>query len=164
MSEGAPGPWRAAIRAAARDGRERLPDELDQAVAGTDLGAGTRSWWWAPANGLQWLTLLAAVVGAGWLGVLAVLGYLQLPVPDVPRVEGWPLPTLLLAGGALAGALLGVLLSPLGALGARRRAARARRRLAEAVGAVADREVVEPVRAQIARHGAFSAALTRARE
>ncbi len=28
-----------------------------------------------------------------WLVVLAGLGYLQLPVPEVPRVEGWPVPT-----------------------------------------------------------------------
>ena len=163
-SEGAPGPWRAAIRAAGRAGRDRLPDELDQAVARTDLGAARRSWWWVPANILQWLALLTALGGVGWLGVLAVLGYLQLPVPEVPRVEGWPLPTLALLGGILAGIVLALALAPVVAFGARRRAARARRHLSGAVAAVAEREVVEPVRAEIARHAAFSAALERARK
>ncbi|GAB4099622.1 GTPase [Sinomonas halotolerans] len=162
-SEGAPGPWRAAIRAAARDGREGLPDALDQAVASTDLGARRRSWWWGLANVLQWLALVTALGGAAWLGVLALLGYLQLPVPAAPRVEDWPVPTLMIAGGGLLGIVLGLALAPVAALGARRRAARARRRLAEAVRAVAEREVAAPVVEQVARCEAFSAALARAR-
>ena len=106
-SAGAPGPWRAAIRGAAREGRERLPDALDQAIAGTDLMAARKSWWWGVFNVVQWLALLTVLGGLGWLGVLAGLGYLQLPVPDVPRVEGWPVPTLMIAGGAVLGDLPG---------------------------------------------------------
>ena len=85
-SDGAPGPWRAAIRGAARDGREQLPDALDQAIAGTDLKAAQTSWWWALFNTIQWLALLrhwAAL--AGW-AFWPVLGYLQMPVPEAPRV------------------------------------------------------------------------------
>jgi energy-coupling factor transporter ATP-binding protein EcfA2 len=162
-SEGAPSPWRALVRAAGREGRERLPDALDQAVAGADLGADRRSWWWFPANALQWLALLTALAGAAWLLVLAVVGYLQLPVPEVPRAQGWPLPTLLLVGGMLLGIVLALVLAPVAALSARRRAARARRRLTAAVRAVADAEVVAPVQEAIERYARFAAAVGQAR-
>lgn len=122
-SNGAPAPWRAAIRFAGRDGRDRLPDALDQAVAEADLGAGKRAWWWPGANVLQWLALLTALGGAGWLDVLALLGYLQMPVPAVPRVQGWPVPTLMIVGGVLLGIVLALVLAPVAALSARRRAA-----------------------------------------
>lgn len=162
-SEGASGPWRAVIRSAARDGRERLPDALDQAVAGTDLGAGGRSWWWPLANVLQWLALLTALGGAGWLGVVAVIGYLQMPVPEVPRVQGWPIPTLMVIGGILLGIALALVLAPFAALSARRRAARVRRKLTSSVRAVAETEVVVPVQEAIERRTRFAAAVVRAR-
>jgi hypothetical protein len=158
-SDGAPGPWQATIRAAARQGRDRLPDALDQAIAGADLAADRKSWWWGAFNVIQWLALLAAVAGLGWLGVLAGLGYLQLPVPQVPRVEGWPIPTLMIAGGAALGILLAVTAKFISAGVAKRRGARARKRLNTAVAEVADRLVVEPVEAEVRRLAAFNAAL-----
>ncbi|WP_430295430.1 GTPase [Sinomonas sp. B1-1] len=158
-SEGAPGPWRALIRSAAREGRDRLSDALDLAVAGTDLGARRRAWWWGLANAVQWLALVTAVGGLVWLGAFAGLGFLQLPVPETPRVEGWPVPTLLIVAGIVTGLALSVLLAPFAALSARRRAAKARRRLTEAVRSVAQREVVDPVREAIGRHAGFVAAL-----
>jgi GTP-binding protein EngB required for normal cell division len=161
-SEGAPGPWRAAIRNAARTGRDRLPDALDQAIAGTDLGANRRAWWWGAFNVVQWLALLTLVGGLGWLGVLAGLGYLQLPVPAVPRVEGWPVPTLMIALGLALGILLAVTGRLIAAGAARARAARARRRLNSAVAAAAQELVVAPVAEEIARLAAFNKALKKA--
>lgn len=158
-SEGAPGPWRASIRNAARQGRDRLPDALDQAIAGTDVKAGRKSWWWGVFNVVQWLALLTAVGGLGWLAVLAVLGYLQLPVPEVPRVEGWPLPTLMIAGGAALGVLLAITAKFITAGAARARAGSARKRLKAAVTQVAGEHVVEPVETEIGRLKAFNAAL-----
>lgn len=158
-SGGAPGPWRASIRAAARMGRDRLPDALDRAIAGADLGASRKSWWWSAFNVVQWLALLTAVAGLGWLGVLAGLGYLQLPVPQVPRVEGWPVPTLMIAGGAALGVLLAVTAKFISAGVAKRRGRRARKRLNAAVADVAGRLVVEPVEAEIRRLEAFNAAV-----
>lgn len=162
-SEGAPGPWRSAIRGAAREGRDRLPDALDQAIAGTELSAGKKSWWWPIFNIVQWLALLAVLGGFGWLGLLAVLGYLQLPVPDVPRVEGWPLPTLMIAGGLVLGIFLAVTGRFIAAAAASLRASAARKRLKSAVAAVAERLVVEPVKAEVSRLQAFTAALSAAR-
>lgn len=161
-SDGAPGPWRAAIRNAARAGRDRLPDALDQAIAGTDLGANRRAWWWGVFNVVQWLALLTLVGGLGWLGVLAGLGYLRLPVPAVPHVEGWPVPTLMIALGLALGILLAVTGRFIAAGAARARAARARRRLNSAVAAAAQELVVAPVEAEIARLAAFNKALKKA--
>jgi GTPase Era involved in 16S rRNA processing len=161
-SAGAPGPWRAAIRGAAREGRERLPDALDQAIAGTDLAANRKSWWWAVFNVVQWLALLTVLGGLGWLGVLAALGYFQMPVPEVPRVEGWPIPTLMIAGGVVLGLFLAITGRFIAAAAANARAARARKRLNAAVAAVAQELVVEPVELEVSRQAAFDAALRKA--
>ena len=55
---------------------------------------------------LQWLLFVAALAGAVWLGVLAVMAYLQVSTPDPPSSGGLPLPTALLLGGVAAGILL----------------------------------------------------------
>jgi len=158
-SDGAPGPWRAVIRAAAREGREQLPDALDQAIAGTDLKAGRGSWWWTAFNVIQWLGLLTALGGLGWLGVLAALAYFQLPVPEVPRVQGWPVPTVLVAGGVLLGIVLALAAKFIAGAAARSRAAAARRRLRASVAAVAEELVVDPVELEVSRLRSFNAAL-----
>ncbi|QOT16651.1 GTPase [Paenarthrobacter sp. YJN-5] len=159
VSEGAPGPWRAAIRSAAREGREQLPDALDQAIATTDLKASTRPLWWGIFNALQWLAFLLALGGLGWLGVLAVLGYFQMPVPEVPRTEGWPWPTLMVAGGVVLGLVLAVAGRVLGGWAARIRARGVARRLNSAVAEVAGQRIVEPVKAGIGKLKSFNAAL-----
>jgi hypothetical protein len=158
-SEGAPGPWRAAIRGAAREGRDALPDALDQAIAGTDLMTFRKSWWWGMFNVVQWLALAVVVGGLGWLGVLAGLAYLQLPVPEVPRAEGWPLPTLMIAGGVVLGIFLALTGKFIGAGAARARAAKARKRLRAAVREVAGDLVVEPVEIEVSRLSSFNTAL-----
>lgn len=158
-STGAPGPWRAAIRSAAREGRDQLPDALDQAIAGTELLAGRKSWWWGFFNVVQWLALLAALGGLAWLGALAGLGYLQLPVPEVPRVEGWPVPTLMIAGGVVLGIVLAIAAKFIAGAAAGLRAAAARKKLNAAVAGVADRLVVEPVEVEVSRLKSFNAAL-----
>ena len=158
-SDGAPGPWRAVIRSAAREGRDRLPDAVDQAIAATDLSAGRKSWWWGGFNAVQWLALVTALAGFAWLGVLAALGYLQLPVPEVPRVQGWPVPTVLIGGGVLLGILLAVAARFIARAAATSRGAVARKRLQSAVAVVAQDLVVDPVELEISRLASFNAAL-----
>ena len=162
-SGGAPGPWRASIRAAARSNRQGLPDALDQAVAGTDLKANEVAWWWPVFSLIQWLALVVAVGGLAWLGVLAVLGYFQFPVPVTPRVEGWPLPTLMVLSGVLLGILLALTSKFLALAGAKGRAKQARRRLRDSVADVSKSLVEEPVLAEIAHYRAFQQALSAAR-
>ncbi|MDI3330492.1 MAG: 50S ribosome-binding GTPase [Micrococcus sp.] len=161
-SEGAPDSWRNSIRRAARSHAEQLPDDLDQAITSTDLKAGTTSWWWHLVNVLQWLALLAAVAGLAWLGVLALAAYFQFALPPAPDVEGFPIPTLMVAGGLAFGILLALLAAPLVRLGARSRARRARRRLRAGIADVATQRVGDPVRQEIARYGRFREALAAA--
>jgi hypothetical protein len=107
---------------------------------------------------------VVALAGALWLLALVVLGFFQLDeVVPLPRVEGVPLPTLLVIGGLLAGALLAFVSRPLVGLRARRRARAAGRRLRAAIDAVAEEEVLAPmldVRADAAR---FRTAVEKAR-
>ncbi|WP_442784750.1 hypothetical protein [Arthrobacter sp. CG_A4] len=147
------------IRGAAREGKEQLPNALDQAIASTELKAGITAWWWTPFNILQWLALLTALGGFAWLGVLAALGYLQLPVPEVPLVQGWPVPTVMIAGGTLLGIVLAILAKFIAGAAARARGAAARKRLKAAVAAVAEKLVVEPVELEVSRLASFNTAL-----
>lgn len=162
-SGGAPEAWRGSIRRAARASAPTLPDALDQAIARTDIGAGKGSWWWPVVGAVQWIALATALAGAGWLGVLFVLGYLQLDVPEAPAVEGFPVPTLMVAGGVLLGVVLALATGLVARLAARARAAAARRKLRAAVADVAMARVVAPVVNEIDRYNRFRAAVKAAR-
>lgn len=154
----APDPWHTSIRDAARSTSHELTDALDTAVTRTNLETGRRSWWGMVAL-LQWLALAALAGGLAWLGVLAVLGFLQLPVIDIPRVDGFPVPTLLILGGALAGMLLGVIAALFARWGAARRAGRVRRRLLASCAQVAEDVVVQPVQDEVERCNSFRSAV-----
>jgi GTP-binding protein EngB required for normal cell division len=161
--DGLPQAWRDDLRRTAELSEERLAGQLDRAVAGADLGPERTPLWQRAVGGLQWLLLLVALAGALWLLGLVVLGWLQLAdVIPLPRVQGLPLPTLLLVCGLLAGFLLAVVARPLVDLGARRRGRSARRRLTERVGEVADAEVLEPLADAREDHRRFCASVTRA--
>jgi hypothetical protein len=107
---------------------------------------------------------LVALAGALWLVALVALGLLQLDdVLPLPRVQGIPLPTLLLAAGLLGGFLLAVLARPLVRMRARRRGRAADRRLRAAVADVAEDEVFGPM-AEVRNDAArFCAAVATAR-
>jgi energy-coupling factor transporter ATP-binding protein EcfA2 len=160
---GLPQAWRDDLRRTAEFSEERLTGQLDRAVAGTDLGPDRTPLWQRGVGALQWLLLVVALAGALWLLGLVALGWLQLDdVVPLPRVQGIPLPTLLLVGGLLAGALLALVARPLVGLGARRRGRAVRRRLTERVQDVADAEVLEPLEGTREDHQRFCAAVTRA--
>lgn len=157
-SEGLAEPWRAGVRAAGRDALDTLPAALDLAIARTPLPTRS-SWWWVPFGILQWLSIAAALVGVGWMLLLALLPAVALLLPPVPRVQGWPLTTLLLIGGVLLGILLGLAGAGLGAISGRRRSRTARKALLAQVMVVAQEHVVHPVAEEIARSARFAAAL-----
>ncbi|MCU1673195.1 MAG: putative transporter [Frankiales bacterium] len=161
--DGLPQAWRDDLRRTVEAREERLPDRLDRAIAGTDLGPDEPPAWTALVGGLQWLLLATALVGALWLLALVALGYLQLDdVLPLPRVQGIPLPTLLLGAGLLAGLLLAVLTRPFVRAGARRRGRQARRRLDAVVAEVVQSELLGPVEEARAAHDRFCATLARA--
>lgn len=162
-AHGLPGPWAAAVRQAARSRSQDLADAVDRAVATTSAGATRRPRWWRAVNILQWALLATAAAGAVWLGVLFGMDYLRLPQPPLPTVYEVPWPTVLLAGGALAGVLI-ALLSRLAAwAGGARRARRTARALRTAIGQVGKEHVLEPVEAELDRYARFTEALKLAR-
>ncbi|MGA5764687.1 GTPase [Nonomuraea bangladeshensis] len=160
---GLPGPWATAVRHAARSHATELMDAVDRAIATASLDATRRPRWWSAVNALQWLVFAAMLAGALWLGVLFGMDYLRLPQPPLPTAGPVPWPTVLLAGGALAGVLVALLSRLLAWLGGRRRARRTGRALRTAIAEVSDQLVLEPVRAELDRHARFTEALRLAR-
>ncbi|GAB2748828.1 GTPase [Nocardioides pakistanensis] len=141
--------WASAVRRASVSRFDDLGDALDRAVGTTDLGVARTPIWWQLVRGLQWALFLTALAGGLWLGGLAVMGYLQMPEPETPDYRGFPVPTLMLLGGALAGVLLAMLSRVFTAVAARRKARSADRRLRAAIGEVTEDLVIEPIEAEI---------------
>ncbi|GAA3151630.1 hypothetical protein GCM10010486_16780 [Nonomuraea roseoviolacea subsp. carminata] len=162
-ASGLPGPWEAAVRRAARARSGELADAVDRAVGRTSVQATRPPRWWKAVGAVQWLVFATMVVGALWLGVLFGLDYLRLPELPVPTLGVVPWPTVLLAGGALAGVLV-ALLSRLAAwVGGRRRARRTAKAMRAAVGEVSAEYVLGPVEAEIDAYARFRDAVERAR-
>ncbi|HHV22064.1 MAG TPA: ABC transporter [Propionibacterium sp.] len=151
-AEGLTRGWALAVRDASRTHQDALPDQLDRAIATTDLGVDRDHGWWTFVKVLQWLLIACVVGGFLWLGVAFVLLYFQLP--PLPDLSWWglPAPTVLVAGGALAGVLLG-LFSRIGVeVGARRAERRARAELVSSIATVTREKVVLPINAELDRH------------
>ncbi|WP_210502653.1 YfjP family GTPase [Nocardioides xinjiangensis] len=152
VGEGMAPSWAAAVRAASVSRLPDLGDRLDRAVATTDLGATRIPVWANLVRVLQYVLILSAVVGAGWLALLALGSYARLPEPPTPEVAGFPLPTLLLLGGILLGLLLALVSRWLVAATARKRARTADKRLRDAISEVSAELVVAPIQAEIASY------------
>ena len=148
-AEGLPRPWPRLVRDAALEGEERLPDRLDRAVAAADLHV-SRPRWWRLAGGLQRVLSFAVLLGAVWLLVLGVLGYLRIDeVVPLPELYGVPIPTWLLLGGAAAGIVLAFLTRLVNRAGANRRARAAGRSLRARIEEVTEELVVAPVEREL---------------
>ncbi|WP_134740921.1 YfjP family GTPase [Nocardioides sp. 503] len=145
-------PWAEAVRRASTSRLPDLNDRLDRAVGGTDLGVEKMPWWAGAVRAVQWVLIIAALLGGVWLAALAVLGYLRVSEPGTPDVGPLALPTLLLLGGILLGVLLALGCRWLVAVTARRKAHAADQRLRAAVHEVADELVVRPVAAELAAY------------
>lgn len=157
---GAPDAWTLAARSAVD--RAALPDALDQAVVASAPAGERDPRWWRAVGVAQWALLSVAAVGGLWLGVLAALAYLRLPEPVTPTWGEVPWPTVLALGGLALGVLLALVARVLAGVGARRRAARVRRRLRSGVRDVAERLVVRPATEELTAWSACRAAAERA--
>ena len=162
VSTGLARPWAEAIRRASLSRLHDLGDRLDAALSDTDLGATRVPAWAGAVRLLQWVLILGALAGAGWLGALALMGYLRMPQPDTPDVGPFPLPTLLLIGGVALGLLRARVCRFLGAATARRRAKVADRRLRDAVRTVSEELVIAPVAAELQAYTTVRTGLTQA--
>jgi len=162
VSGGLPLGWAQAVRQASLAQADQLSEELDRAVATTDLDVQRPRPWWMVVRVLQWLLIAVALVGLVWLASAPLLRFFQLPAFPSVRWHGVVVPTALLVGALVAGIVLG-LLARLGVeASARRQAARAQARLTTAIDGVAQTCVVQPVTAELERYSAFVAALARA--
>ena len=78
-------------------------------------------------------------------------------------MQGWPVPTVMIAGGVLLGIVLAIAAKSIAGAAARARGAAARKRLKAAVAAVAEELVVEPVEREVSRLASFNRAVAAAR-
>lgn len=154
--------WASAVRSASVSRLPDLGDRLDRAVSATDLGATRIPAWAGVVRVLQYLLIVSAVVGAGWLALLALGSYARLPEPPTPEVGAFALPTLLLVGGILLGLLLALVCRWLVAVTARNRARAADKRLRDAISEVSAELVVAPIEAELASYAAVREGLTAA--
>jgi predicted GTPase len=152
VTDGMSPPWALAVRRGSVSHLSDLTDELDKAVASTDLGAEKIPAWAGLWRVVQWLLITVALVGAVWLGVLFLAAYLQMPPLPTFELQGFPLPTVMLVGGVVLGILLAALGKLLVGMTARRRARKADARLRSAISEVSGRLVVEPVEAELASY------------
>jgi GTP-binding protein EngB required for normal cell division len=155
-------PWSAAVRTASTSRLGDFTDALDSSVASTDLGVAKDPAWWRGVRVLQWLLFFIAVVGALWLAALAFFAYLRLPEPGSVDWHGFPLPTLLLIGGVLAGLLVAAISRAAAGASARRRAARARGRLRGGIERVCDEFVIAPMQRELDAYSQCREGLTAA--
>jgi len=162
-SAGAPRAWVTSARAVADQAAAGLADDLDQAVTRAPLVPPRNPRWWSIFTVLQWLLFATAVGGGLWLLGLAVLEYLQFDVGQAPTVEGFPIPTLMLIIGLLAGIVLAAFGRILAQVSAKRAARAARAALRAEVAIVAEREIAVPVATALATVEEFRRALQTAR-
>jgi len=147
VSAGMTRPWTEALRRASTSRLTEMEDRLDAEISATDLGVARIPIWAGAVRLLQWVLILAAVVGGGWTLALAASG--SLGSDAVPERWGIDLPILLLVGGVVAGILLALLCRLLVNMTARKRAAAANRKLRKAVHDVSSELVVAPVEREL---------------
>lgn len=154
-------PWKRSMKEAALSREAELPDLLERDMVRIDYGLGRTRAPWVIFNALQWIALLSALVGVGWLTLISGMAYLQIQLPPAPTPEGSPvpLPTLLL----LLGVLLGIASAGVGrlltAMGSRYYARKLRGRLQTGVEKAVQSCVVAPVQLEAKRLTSYRKAL-----
>lgn len=155
-TSGMPQVWRSSVVTAMDTHIEETVAGLDRAIASVDVRT-RKPKWWTLIGWLQWLLLAAAIVGAGWLGLIWLLDYLKMPEPDLPMAGPIPWPTALVLGGLLLGLLLGIVCMVFVRVRAKRVAKRATRKLTDSVTAAIRERFETPLNAELADWHEFRA-------
>lgn len=160
-SQGLPAGWVAAVDRAAHTDEALLADELDTAIARTDLKVKSGTWWWVLVGILQWLLILAAVAGVVWWlagPALVAVGILLPRYPDyVLPIGAW-----VTIAAVVGGLLLDLISRLLVSAAAKQRARRVRKELRAAVMAVVEERVFVPVQDELDRYHRAREAVRRA--
>ena len=140
-------PWPPALRETAARRGDDLASRLTATTQATAREATARPRWWTPIAWLQRAALAAAVAGALWLLVVAALGgFLQFDTEplliETPRFEWMPVPSAMVLGGLLLGALLALIIRIPVAAAAKRRGMRVRGQMLDRIGEVVDETVI----------------------
>ena len=161
MADRVEDPWKRSMKEAALSREAELPELLERDMMRIDYGLGRTRAPWVLFNALQWIALLSALVGVGWLTLISGMAYLQIQLPPAPTPEGSPvpLPTLLL----LLGILLGIASAGVGrlltAMGSRYYRRKLRGRLQTGVEKAVQSCVVAPVQLEAKRLNSYRKAL-----
>lgn len=160
-AEDMPDPWHTAIRDAAMAQNEELPGALEKALSSVDFGWNKSRWWWSLINLFQWLALLCAVLGLGWLLAYPLAGFFQFYLPPAPVLEGTPLslPTGLLLFAVLLALLLTLMARLFNKLGRKGYERRMRKQIRQKISATTQKYVIDPTTAEIHRMQTYNQTL-----
>ena len=156
-------PWRDSIRGVSTAKSDDIVISLDRAITRADVAVAGAAMWWRVVNVLQWVALVALVVGLGWWGLQLLADSTAVTLADPPELFGYRLPAVLAVGGFAVGLGLAALSRVAGWLTARFRARRAERALTEAIEEVADQRVIQPVETELEAYATFRTNILRAR-
>ena len=149
-TEGLPAPWPSLVRKAAVPDAATLEARIDDAVGDATRKHHQRNpLWWKLVGLIQMLVLVGTVVGLGWLGIIFLAQWFQLPDLPTPEVQGVPAPTGLALGGLLLGWLIGLLSRQIARVGAKRRSRAVHKEASKAVTGLADELILEPIRTEL---------------
>ncbi len=156
-------PWRDAIRDVSTSRADDIVIALDRAVVQADVTVPATPVWWRVVNVLQWLALAAFLGGGLWWGLQILSDRTALSVPIGPEVAGYDLSLVLAVGGLAAGIAMAVLSRLAAWLTGRRRARMAERALTDAIAAVADERVIQPIQNELSAYAQYRSNIIRAR-
>ncbi len=162
-TQGLAPPWADAVRRASTSDFEELHDALDKAIASTDLGVTKKPAWVRIVGVVQWLLLLAAVGGLGWLATLAAMDLAGNDAPEPPSIGSVSVPLLMALVGTVVGICLGFLARLPIHVSARHTADYASDALHQSIADVAHNRVFAPIDEEIKAYEGTRDALRAAR-
>lgn len=163
VAGGLPRGWAQAIRQASLTNAGTLPDDLDRAVATTDLAMDRGFGYWRFIQVIQWILMATVLVGLGWLAADFALAYFQMPPLPTRTWRRIPVQTWLVLGGVAAGLVLAAISRLLVEATARAKARRAQSMLTKSVAEVARSQVLAPVNGELTRWAKAKELVERAR-
>ncbi|MGH8940756.1 MAG: hypothetical protein ACRDV2_15620, partial [Actinomycetes bacterium] len=156
-------PWRDAVREVSTSRADDIVVSLDKAVVSADVTVPTSAVWWRVVNVVQWALLAAFILGGVWWGLLYLSDRSALFVQAGPEVAGYRLAVVMTIVGLAGGIGLSVLSRVAAWISGKTLARTAGRDLTEAIEAVADERVIEPVQEELEAYARYRTNIIRAR-